>query len=161
MIIVTFKIKAIINFKTSGYLGLQIRNLREINEKLKGMNSQDAEYNNLVATRKQIVALNPKDKHFSGGSNLLGIGVVASLFAVLDTYLGSGELFPDSHLFIGAFITGLWALAASLTPAMQKNNEIARVSHIAINSIILLLFIWQIGTGLEILQSVWTDVPWP
>lgn len=142
-------------------MGIQIRRLRDITESLKTIDKDSPECNSLVSTRKNLVALNPKDKHFSSGSNLLGVGVVSSLFGAVDTYWSSGELFPDSHLFGGLIVTALWALGASLAPAMQKGNNTARVAHITINSLVALLFVSQVNTGFEILQSVWEEVPWP
>lgn len=66
----------------------------------------------------------------------------------------AGKLFPGPHLYAGAAITVLWALAASLVPAMQKGNETARSAHIALNTINILLFAWQIPTGFEIVEKV-------
>lgn len=66
----------------------------------------------------------------------------------------AGKLFPGPHLYAGATITVLWALAASLVPSMQKGNETARSAHIALNTINILLFAWQIPTGLEIVGKV-------
>lgn len=68
--------------------------------------------------------------------------------------LPAGKLFPGPHLYAGAAITVLWALAASLVPAMQKGNNTARSAHIALNSINVLLFAWQIPTGWEIVEKV-------
>lgn len=48
----------------------------------------------------------------------------------------------------------LWALAAALTPAMKKGNDTARSLHIALNTINVALFLWQIPTGLEIVEKV-------
>lgn len=56
----------------------------------------------------------------------------------------AGKLFPGPHLFAGAGIVALWALAASLVPAMQKGNDTARSAHIALNTLNLGLFIWQV-----------------
>ena len=53
-----------------------------------------------------------------------------------------------------AGITVLWALAASLVPQMQKGNDTARSLHIALNTVNLLLFVWQIPTGWEIVVKV-------
>ena len=36
--------------------------------------------------------------------------------------LPAGKLFPGPHLYAGAAITVLWALAASLVPAMQARD---------------------------------------
>lgn len=66
----------------------------------------------------------------------------------------AGKLFPGPHLYAGALITVLWALAAALVPAMQKGNDTARSLHIGLNTINVLLFATQIPTGLEIVGKV-------
>ncbi|OAY64670.1 hypothetical protein ACMD2_18061 [Ananas comosus] len=58
-------------------------------------------------------------------------------------------------------ITVLWAAAAALVPAMQKGNETARNLHIALNTLNVLLFIWQIPTGFDIVQKVFEFTNWP
>jgi hypothetical protein len=60
-----------------------------------------------------------------------------------------------------AGITVLWALAAALVPEMQKGNESARNAHIALNVLNVLLFIWQIPTGWEIVEKVFQFTTWP
>lgn len=62
-------------------------------------------------------------------------------------------------IFVG--ITVLWALAAALVPAMQKGNETARNLHIALNALNVILFIWQIPTGFEIVLKVFEFTKWP
>lgn len=57
---------------------------------------------------------------------------------------GAGKLFPGPHLYAGAGIVVLWAAASSLVPAMQKGNETARNTHIALNTLNLALFAWQV-----------------
>ena len=51
---------------------------------------------------------------------LLACGVTFSIEGATDTYLRVGKLFPGPHLFAGAGITVLWAVAAALVPKMQK-----------------------------------------
>jgi len=58
----------------------------------------------------------------------------------------------DSYIIVG--ITVLWALAAALVPAMQKGNETARNLRISLNAVNVLLFIWQIPTGFDIVLKV-------
>ena len=70
-------------------------------------------------------------------------------------------MFPSPHLFAGAAITVLWAAAAVLVPAMQKGDETARSLHIALNAVNVLLFVWQIPTGLEIVGKVFEFTTWP
>ena len=111
--------------------------------------------------RKKLVKGSYKDRHFNAGSILLGLGVTESVGGALNTWLRTGKLFPGPHLFAGAAITVLWATAAALVPAMQKGNETARSLHIALNTINVLLFIWQIPTGLEIVGKVFEFTHWP
>ena len=39
----------------------------------------------------------------------------------------------------------LWAVAASLVPAMQKGSETARTLHITLNCVNIALFAWQVA----------------
>jgi hypothetical protein len=87
--------------------------------------------------------------------------VGVSLLGAMNTYLRAGKLFPGPHLYAGAIITGCWALAAALVPAMQKGNEAARVAHIGLNVINVTLFAWQVLTGVEIAVKVWGLTSWP
>lgn len=66
----------------------------------------------------------------------------------------AGKLFPGPHLYAGAAIVVLWALAASMVPAMQKGNDTARNAHIAFNALNVGLFLWQVPTGLDIVYKV-------
>ena len=65
------------------------------------------------------------------------------------------------HLYAGAGIVVLWALAASLVPAMAKGNDNARTLHITANVINIGLFAWQLPTGFDILTKVFANAPWP
>ncbi|KAK3155879.1 hypothetical protein QOZ80_2AG0099800 [Eleusine coracana subsp. coracana] len=115
----------------------------------------------LTEERKKLVKGSFRDRHFNAGSILLGLGVLESVGGALNTWFRTGKLFPGPHLFAGAAITVLWAAAAALVPAMQKGNETARNLHIALNAINVLLFIWQIPTGLEIVGKVFEFTTWP
>jgi len=95
--------------------------------------------------RKDLVAGGYRDKHFVWGSILLGGGVLFAVEGSINTWLRTGKLFPGPHLFAGAGIVVLWALAAALVPQMQKGNETARNTHIALNALNLALFAWQVG----------------
>lgn len=57
----------------------------------------------------------------------------------------AGKLFPGPHLYAGAGIVALWAVAAALVPAMQKGNDTARTVHITLNCINIGLFAWQVS----------------
>lgn len=51
----------------------------------------------------------------------------------LNTYARAGKLFPGPHLYAGAGLVCLWALAVACVPQMQKGNEVARTVHIGAN----------------------------
>lgn len=121
----------------------------------------DSKIAELSATRKDLLSMNLRDKHFASGSVLLGVGVSVSILGAFNTYMRAGKLFPGPHLYAGMAITILWAVAAALVPAMQKGNEAARSAHIALNVVNVLLFAWQVPTGLDIMFKVWEKTSWP
>jgi len=51
-------------------------------------------------------------------------------------------------------MTAIIAISASLTPLMQKGNNVARYTHIFLNVTLLGLFGWQAVTGVEIVQRI-------
>ncbi len=79
----------------------------------------------------------------------------------LNTYARAGKLFPGPHLYAGAGLVVLWALAASMVPAMQKGNDTARTVHIGANVAGLGLLAWQVTTGVPILFKVIEFTKWP
>jgi hypothetical protein len=121
----------------------------------------EARIEELTDERKALLKGSFRDRHFNAGSLLLGLGVLESVGGALNTWFRTGKLFPGPHLFAGAAITVLWAAAAALVPAMQKGDETARSLHIALNAVNVLLFVWQIPTGLEIVGKVFEFTTWP
>lgn len=75
-----------------------------------------------AAARKDLVALDFRDKHWALGSVLLGLGVSFAIEGPVNTYMRAGKLFPGPHLYAGAACVTLWALAAALVPQMQKGK---------------------------------------
>lgn len=138
----------------------RIAMLRKDLDILKGSSDLEERYKSLTTTRKSLQGANLKDKHHLTGSILLGAGVSVSVLGAFNTYMRAGRLFPGPHLYAGMAITILWAVAASLVPAMQKGNENARIAHIGLNVINILLFAWQVPTGIEIMLSVWSKTHW-
>mmetsp|Transcript_11230 Transcript_11230/g.15428 ORF Transcript_11230/g.15428 Transcript_11230/m.15428 type:complete len:279 (+) Transcript_11230:58-894(+) len=105
---------------------------------------------------------NFRDVHFSVGSVLLAIGVPFAIEGPVNTYMRAGKLFPGPHLYAGAAVVSLWALAASLVPQMQKGKDWARQAHVAINAVTFGLFAYyQVPTGLEIAQKVIEKTKFP
>ena len=158
----------------AGYLGLKWREVRTTGDEiaeLKASLPADADaaagsaaskkIEELTATRKELVAGKFKDKHANLGYLLLAMGVTLSVEGAFNTYLRVGKLFPGPHLYAGATITVLWAMAAGLIPLMEKGNQKARDLHIALNCLNIALFTWQIPTGLEIVGKVFQFTSWP
>ena len=154
----------------------KIRALQADLKLLESASEVDAKIQDLTKVRKQLLAMDLRDKHYLTGSvllgnsswfnflvdfGILGVGVSVSLLGCLNTFLRAGKLYPGPHLFAGAAITGLWAVSAALVPAMQKGNEGARSAHIALNTLNIALFGWQVATGLDIMQKVWENTNWP
>ncbi|XP_011625156.1 uncharacterized protein LOC18438893 [Amborella trichopoda] len=168
----------------AGYLGWQWRRVRttqnEINELKKQVKSppQDSQgaatatatltvspvetkIQELTEERKQLLKGSYRERHYNAGSILLGFGVFESVGGCLNTWFRTGKLFPGPHLFAGAAITVLWAMAAALVPPMQKGSETARNLHITLNALNLILFASQIPTGIDIGFKVLEFTNWP
>ena len=70
------------------------------------------------------------------------------------TYINNDKLFFSPHLLIGLTITGLITISISLVPFMQKGNNLARNTHIVFNLCVVILFTWQVISGVEIVQKI-------
>ncbi|MBA0589747.1 uncharacterized protein LOC105802826 [Gossypium raimondii] len=165
----------------AGYLGWQWRRVRTIQNEINELKKQvkptpvtpegkpveaapspvELEIQKLSEERKELLKGSYRDRHFNAGSILLGFGVLESVGGGVNTWFRTGKLFPGPHLFAGAAITVLWAAAAALVPAMQKGSETARSLHIALNAVNVILFIWQIPTGIDIVFKVFQFTNWP
>lgn len=160
----------------AGYLGWQWRRTREVGEEIREMkkslpavgadgvrppSAMDSQVEAKEKERKELIAGNFRDKHALWGSVLLASGVGIAIEGCANTFIRTGKLFPGPHLFAGASIVFLWAMAAALTPAMQKGDQNARNAHIALNALNMGLFIWQVPTGLEIVGKVFQFTQWP
>ncbi|MBW4547174.1 MAG: DUF4079 domain-containing protein [Symplocastrum torsivum CPER-KK1] len=120
------------------YLGLKIQQTR---------NAEGDAKKELIKGRYNV-------KHYQVGSVLLGLMVVGAIAALAVTYINNGKLFVGPHLLAGLGMTGLIAVSASLSPFMQKGNNWARFTHIALNIVLLGLFGWQAITGMQIVERI-------
>ena len=120
------------------YLGLQIRRTR----------SAEGEH------KKELIKGKFNVKHHQMGSLLLALMVTVAIVGMGVTYINNGKLFVGPHLLAGLGMMALIAIAASLTPLMQKGNDWARNTHIFLNIVLLGLFGWQAVSGVEILQRI-------
>jgi uncharacterized membrane protein len=80
--------------------------------------------------------------------------VVGTLIGMGVTYINNGKLFVGPHLLAGLGMTGLIAISAALSPLMQKGKNWARITHIALNVVLLGLFGWQAVSGVQIVQRI-------
>jgi uncharacterized membrane protein len=80
--------------------------------------------------------------------------VLGTIGGMAVTYINNGKLFVGPHLLAGLGMVGLISISAALVPLMQKGNELARITHIALNAVILGLFGWQAFTGMDIVQRI-------
>lgn len=80
--------------------------------------------------------------------------VLGTIGGMTVTYINNGKLFVGPHLLAGLGMTGLIATSAALSPLMQKGAEWARVTHIALNTILVGLFGWQAVTGVQIVLRI-------
>jgi hypothetical protein len=120
------------------YLGIQARRTRTADKE----------------ERKELVKKHFRNKHYQIGSLLLALMVLGTIGGMGVTYINNGKLFVAPHLLVGLTMTGLITTAAALVPLMQKGNEAARYTHIALNVILLGLFGWQAVSGIDILQRI-------
>lgn len=104
--------------------------------------------------KKELIKGKYNSRHYQTGSLLLAVMVITTLIGMGATYINNGKLFFGSHLLVGLAMTGLIATSASLSPLMQKGNNLARYTHIFLNVVMLGLFGWQALTGVEIAQKI-------
>ncbi len=120
------------------YLGIQVQRTRYADADVK----------------KELIKGRYNVKHYQIGSLLLALMVVGTLIGMGVTYINNGKLFVGPHLLAGLGMTGLIAISAALSPFMQKGQNWARFTHIALNVVLLGLFGWQAITGVEIVQRI-------
>ena len=146
--------------------GIKWRSVRTLADRIKLLKDETKEDTNdssgkqlaLIKTlqeeRSTLMKGGHKDKHVSLGSIILGTGVFLSMEGGLSTYWRTGELFFGDHLIYGMILTAFWAISYTLTPAMQNGNVAAKNAHFGLNLLGLVVFTYQVGTGLEITGNV-------
>ncbi len=104
--------------------------------------------------KKALIQKKFNIKHHQLGSLLLATMVLGSIGGMAATYINNQKLFVGPHLLAGLGVTGIVAISASLTPLMQKGNDVARIAHITLNTLLVGLFGWQAVTGMQIVQKI-------
>ena len=93
-------------------------------------------------------------KHHEIGSIILALMVIGTVTGMAVTYINNGKLFVTAHLVVGLAMMSAIAIATALVPYMQRGNNLARITHISINVVLLGLFGWETITGMDILFSI-------
>lgn len=104
--------------------------------------------------KKALIQKKFNVRHHQISSIVLALMVLGSIGGMASTYLVNQKLFAGPHLLAGLSMTAIVAVTASLTPLMQKGNDIARYAHISLNIVLVGLFGWQAVTGLQIVQKL-------
>lgn len=107
--------------------------------------------------KKELIKGKFNVKHYQVGSILLALMVVGCIGGMAVTYINNAKLFFGPHLLVGLAMTGLIAMSASLAPFMQKGQDWARYSHIALNVTLVGLFGWQAVSGMQIMLDILSD----
>ena len=107
--------------------------------------------------RKELIKGKYAQRHYVIGSLVLAMMVLGSFGGMAVTYLNNGKLFVGPHLLAGIAMVCLIAVAASLSPLMQRGNLIARKAHVGLNMTVMTLFLWQAVSGIEIVNKIWTN----
>lgn len=108
--------------------------------------------------KKELIKGKFMVRHHKAGSILLATMVLGSIGGMSVTYLNNGKLFFGPHLLVGLAMMGTIATSAAMIPFMQKGNEAARYTHIALNTVLVGLFGWQAITGVQIVQKILTKM---
>jgi hypothetical protein len=122
----------------ASYLGIQWRRTRTADKDLK----------------KELLLKYFNTRHYQLGSLLLSLIVMGNMGGMAITYINNEKLFFGPHLLVGLSLTTIIAISASLSPLMQKGNELARYAHITFNILIVSLFGWQAISGMNILMKI-------
>jgi MFS family permease len=122
----------------AGYIGWQYRKIRS---------TEGEEKKVLISKRYNIL-------HHKLGSIFLVLMVAGTVGGMAVTYNNNGKLFVGAHLIAGLGLAFLAALSAALAPLLQQGKEWARVTHIAVNTLLIGVFAWQAVTGFEIVQRI-------
>jgi hypothetical protein len=121
----------------------------------------DLQVKALREERRVLASQNSRDRHFHQGAILAFLGIVLAIVGPFNTYARTGTLFPGPHLYAGAGVVICWVAATACVPYMQKGNDTARYVHIGTNIVGMVLFAWQVTTGIPILVKVWESTKWP
>ncbi|AFY36786.1 hypothetical protein Lepto7376_0347 [[Leptolyngbya] sp. PCC 7376] len=120
------------------YLGFQSRRTRSAEKEV----------------RKELIKKQFGFKHHQIGAALLAFMVLGTIGGMTVTYINNDKLFVGPHLIVGLAMTGIIAVSASLTPFMQRGNELARITHIGLNTALVGLFGWQAISGMDIVTKI-------
>ncbi|MCT4363310.1 MULTISPECIES: DUF4079 domain-containing protein [unclassified Synechococcus] len=122
----------------SGYLGYMASLIRKLS----------------AEERKAMIPLQYGQRHAQLGTVILGVTLLGAAAGMAVTFLKNGKLIIGPHLFVGLGVAVLVIATAFLGSSLQKGKNWARVLHVSINGVVLLLFDWQAFTAIAIVQKL-------
>jgi hypothetical protein len=122
----------------TAYLGWQSRRIRSVK----------------AETREELNQSPVGFKHASMGAILLGLFIIGGSLGLIATYLSTGAVLSGAHGRIGVLMMVLIGATASLAPALRAGADWARTAHISIGITLLLLYVGEILSGGQIIQSI-------
>lgn len=122
----------------TAYLGWQSRRIRFV----KG------------ETRRELIQNHVGAKHAKVAPFFLGLLLVGGGMGEIVSYQHSGIFFHSLHGQIGALMMLLVIGTACLAPMLRKGVAWARTTHASIGVVLLLLFLFQIPSGMQIIQRI-------
>jgi len=123
----------------TAYLGWRSRSIRSAHAK----------------TGEELVSNHMGFKHAQVGVILLGLLILGGILGLIVTFINTKSVLHGIHGKVGILMMLLIVLTVSLTPSVRGGANWARIGHISIGVILLLLYlVVQIPSGVQIVQSI-------
>lgn len=98
-----------------------------------------------------------KKWHHKLSSALLCATYFVMLVGMFNTYLRSGRLFPSAHMYGGFWFIFFGTVQAALVPWLGA-AEVVRNIHLGSGTIVILILLNQIWSGIPLLADIWSTV---
>ena len=93
-------------------------------------------------------------RHFQIGRLVLALMVLGSLVGITVEYFSNDKLLINPHLTVGINMIIIVLLSVAIIPFMQKGSFLARRAHASLNMIMMTLSLWQVLTGMQLINEI-------
>ena len=107
-----------------------------------------------IEIRKQLIKERFDIRHFQIGRLILALMVLGSLVGIVVHSLSDDELIISHHLPVGISMIFLVFLSVAIIPLIQQGNLFARRAHVTLNIIMMALFLWQVASGMQLVNEI-------